>query len=253
MPVDPVPGEPVAVAECGPTRLLVVADYHAGLEVSLRREGVELRSRATDRRERLLSLLGTTDTDGVLFLGDLASAIGSPGAEEARELRELLTALTRRVPVTVTKGNHDGDIEAVVEDVSERYPLTVVEGPGTRIGSVGFAHGHTWPAREVMEAETVCTAHEHPVVRLEDEVGGARMERVWLRGRVNPEVFTDRYEGPPVPPADLVVFPGFNDLSGGTWVNVEGQSFLSPFLPDGLVDGEAYLLDGTRLGDYRRV
>jgi hypothetical protein len=36
-------------------------------------------------------------------------------------------------------------------------------------------------------------------------------------------------------------------------VNVEGQSFLAPFLPDGLASAEAYLLDGTRLGDYRRV
>lgn len=253
MPVEPLPGEPAAVADCGHERMLVVADYHAGLEVSLRREGVELRSRATERREAVLSLLADTGADRVLFLGDLGNAIGSPGKEEARELRELLTALTRRVPVTVTKGNHDGDIEDVVDDVSEAQPLTVVDGPGTRIGSVGFAHGHTWPAREVLDAETVCVAHEHPVVRLEDEVGGARMERVWLRGKVNPAAFAEQYDDPPESTPDLVVCPGFNDLSGGTWVNVEGQSFLSPFLPEGLTDGEAYLLDGTRLGDYRRV
>ena len=253
MSVEPLPGEPAAVADCGPQRLLVVADYHAGLEVSLRREGVELRSRASERREKVLSLLDRTGADGVLFLGDLANAIGAPGKEEARELRELLTALTRRVPVTVTKGNHDGDIEDVVEDVSEAHPVTVVDGPGTRVGAVGFAHGHTWPAHEVLTAETVCVAHEHPVVRLEDEVGGARMERVWLRGRLNADAFADRYDEPLDSGADVVVFPGFNDLSGGTWVNVEGQSFLSPFLPDGLVDGEAYLLDGTRLGAYRRV
>jgi len=50
-----------------------------------------------------------------------------------------------------------------------------------------------------------------------------------------------------------VVFPAFNDLSGGTWINVPGQTFLAPFLPDGLAEGEAYLLDGTRLGAYRGV
>jgi metallophosphoesterase superfamily enzyme len=49
------------------------------------------------------------------------------------------------------------------------------------------------------------------------------------------------------------VFPAFNDLTGGTWINVEGQEFLSPFLPDGLADGQAYLLDGTRLGAYEHV
>jgi hypothetical protein len=38
-------------------------------------------------------------------------------------------------------------------------------------------------------------------------------------------------------------------------VNVDGQGFLSPFLPDALVEAEteAYLLDGTRLGPFRSV
>jgi len=52
-----------------------------------------------------------------------------------------------------------------------------------------------------------------------------------------------------------VVFPAFNGRSGGTWVNVEGQGFLAPFLPAALVGDrtDAYLLDGTRLGPYRSV
>jgi hypothetical protein len=105
----------------------------------------------------------------------------------------------------------------------------------------------------VLAAETVCTAHEHPVVRLEDEVGGSRRERVWLRGRLAPAPFREHHgEGTEVG-EELVVFPAFNDTSGGTWVNVAGQDFLSPFLPEGLADGQAYLLDGTRLGRYDRV
>ncbi|MEF8840473.1 MAG: metallophosphoesterase [Haloarculaceae archaeon] len=251
MTVEPVPDEPAAVADCGGERALVVADYHAGLEVALRREGVEVRSRAADRRERTHRLLARTGADCVVFLGDLANAIGSPGREERAEIEELLSALTARVPVTVVKGNHDGDIEEVLADTEG---VTVVDGPGTRIGAVGFAHGHTWPSREVLSAETVCVAHEHPVVRLEDEVGGRRVERAWLRGRLDPEPFVEHHGDPSVGPgADLVVFPAFNELTGGTWVNVESQTFLSPFLPGGLADGEAYLLDGTRLGDYRRA
>jgi putative SbcD/Mre11-related phosphoesterase len=249
--VEPIPDHPAAVTTCGDERVLVLADYHAGLEVSLRREGVELRSRATERREAVRSLVAETGPDRVLFLGDLATAIGSPGAAERDELRELLTAVGRRASVTVVKGNHDGDIEAVVSDLP--VPVEVTDGAGVRLGSVGFAHGHTWPAPEVLAAETVCVAHEHPVVKLEDEVGGARKERVWLRGHLEPAAFAERYETLPSSTTALVVFPAFNDLSGGTWVNVEGQSFLSPFLPEGLADGQAYLLDGTRLGPYRGV
>ena len=251
MTVEPVPDEPAAVADCGEERALVLADYHAGLETALRRDGVEVRSRAADRRERTRRLLVRTEADRVVFLGDLANAIGSPGREEREELGDLLSALTARVPVTVVKGNHDGGVEEVVDDLGVD-DVTVADGPGMRIGTVGFAHGHTWPSREVLSAGTVCVAHEHPAVRLEDEVGGRRVERAWLRGRLDPAPFVEHH-GEVEIDGDLVVFPAFNELTGGTWINVPGQGFLSPFLPEGLADGEAYLLDGTRLGDYRRV
>jgi len=273
--VEPVPGEPAAVADLGTgERALVLADYHAGLEVALRRDGVELGTRADERRESVLALLDRTGADRVVVLGDLGNAIGDPGETERRELDELFTALTDRVPVTVTKGNHDGWLADLVEDLGygtdgadgadgagegagDRHLVTVTDGPGCRLGAVGFAHGHTWPAPAVVAAEVVCTAHEHPIVRMEDEVGGHRAERAWLRGRLDPAAFAEHAEAggeadPPSVDGDLVVFPAFNDLTGGTWVNEE-QTFLSPFLPEGLADGEAYLLDGTRLGDYRRV
>ena len=254
MQFEPVPGEPVGVADTGRSRILVIADYHAGLERSLRREGVELESRGETRSDRTMALVDRTGVDELLFLGDLATSIGAPRYGEADELEKLLRMLAARLPVTITKGNHDGEIESLVDEISMAHPVTVVDGPGVRIGSVGFAHGHTWPAPEVLAAETICIAHEHPVVRLEDEVGGARVERVWLRGQAAAEPFAQQLEAPNLEvAADLVVCPGFNELSGGTWVNVDGDDFLCPFLPDGLLDGEAYLLDGTRLGDYQRL
>ncbi len=249
MEVEPVPNAPAGVVETGEGRVLVVADYHAGIETVLRTEGVELDSRADQRRSQLLGLVAETDPDRLLVLGDLVHAIGEPWRAERAELQALFDELT--VPVTVVRGNHDGEVEAFLDSVG--YEVEVTAAEGTRLGRVGFAHGHTWPARSILEADVVCIGHEHPVVRLEDEVGGARMERVWLRGRLEPTVF-EQYHGATLDiHGDLVVFPAFNDLSGGTWVNVDGQEFLSPFLPEGLVNGEAYLLDGTRLGNYDAV
>lgn len=248
MGVEPVPGSPAAVVETGKERLLAVADYHAGLESVLRSEGVELASRGDERRARLLELVEGTEPGRVVVLGDLVHAIGDPWQAEREELAELFDALA--VPVVVVKGNHDGDVEPFLESLGG--DVTVTSTAGIRLGTVGFAHGHTWPAPEVLEADVVCVGHEHPVVRLADEVGGSRLERVWLRGRLDPAPFRSRDDSLDVD-GELVVFPAFNDLSGGTWVNVDGQEFLSPFLPDGLADGEAYLLDGTRLGPYREV
>ncbi len=245
-PVEPVPDEPAAVATLDGERALVVADYHAGIEGAFRSRGVEVDSRADERLEQLLDLVESTDVDRAVFLGDLAHWLGRPAGAELEELERLVEAVTERVPALLVKGNHDGAFEAELD-------LPVTDPAGVRLGDVGFAHGHTWPAPEVVEAAVVCVGHEHPAVRIEDAVGGARVERAWLRGGLAPAAFerdgvdVDRIDG------ELVVFPAFNDLVGSTWVNVPGQEFLAPFLPDGLADGEAYLFDGTRLGPYREV
>jgi metallophosphoesterase superfamily enzyme len=254
MGIEPIPGEPAALATCAGERLLVVADFHAGIEAGLRRKGVELPDHAPQRRESLVGLVETERPDRLLVLGDLGHAIGDTGREERAELLTLFDALPTDLPVTLVKGNHDGNAESLLDRVDK--PVEITPGHGVRIGEVGFAHGHTWPSPDVLRADVMCVAHEHPVVRLEDEVGGARVERVWLRGSLNPAPFREFHGDDDLEPGsdgELVVCPAYNGLSGGTWVNVEGQEFLAPFLPDGFADGEAYLLNGTRLGDYRRV
>jgi len=247
MAVEPVPGEPAAVADLPSGRALVVADYHAGLEAGLRAEGVELESAAADRRQHLVELLDRTGVAELVVLGDLTHAIGDPWDEEREEVEALLAAID--VPTTLVKGNHDGEVDSLVADTD----VTVTDTAGVRRGPVGFAHGHTWPSPAVLGADVVCVGHEHPMVRLEDEVGGTRAERAWLRGSLAADAFRDYYDEPLDVDGELVVCPAFNDRTGGTWVNVAGQSFLAPFLPAGLADGEAYLLDGTRLGPYRDV
>lgn len=253
--VEPLVGEPAAIADLRGERALVLADFHAGIEGALRYEnGVEVTSRARKRREHVHRLLAESGADRLVILGDFMHSIGGPGGAERGEIEVLLESLS--VPVTVVKGNHDGDIESIVENArSPRTPGSVPEvrvtpGDGCRLGDVGFVHGHSWPAPEVLGARVVCVGHEHPQVRLTDEVGGSRTERVWLRGSLSRDPFGDRVGA--WSEADLIVFPAFNELMGGTWVNV-GEDFLCPFLPEGLSDGEAYLLDGTRLGAYRDV
>ena len=280
--VEPVVGEPAAVADLGGERALLVADVHAGIEVGLRYErGVELGSRADERRTRLCSLIDGTDADRLVVLGDFAHRIAAPEGEERAELETLVRAVTDRVPLTLVEGNHDAGVADAFADeirvIGPKGGLLGAEaagergvdgdraGDGGRVGDaegrsdggrVGVVHGHTWPDPALRAADVVCMGHEHPQVRLEDAVGGARTERAWLRGPTTEGVFdepgadsTARTESTP----ELVVFPAFNERSGGTWINAEGGSFLSPSLPDGLASGEAYLLDGTRLGAYRRV
>ncbi|ALG82522.1 metallophosphoesterase [Halanaeroarchaeum sulfurireducens] len=245
--VEPVRDAPAATADLGSETALVIADYHAGVEEQLRRDGVELESRGPDRRARVRSLIDRTGADRVLFLGDLGNHIGEPSGAELEEPLELEHDL-HDVAVTLVPGNHDGRLGDVLE-------FDIADGDGVVFGSVGFVHGHSWPSEAVLDADVLAVGHEHPTVRLTDEVGGSRIERVWLRGPLSSDPF-ETHAGTdtvPVADADLVVFPGFNDLVGGTWVNVDEQDFLSPFLPDACPDADAYLLDGTRLGPFRAV
>jgi putative SbcD/Mre11-related phosphoesterase len=243
--VEPVLDARAATAEIPEGTALVLADYHAGIEAALRLEGVELRDASEQRRSRVLELLEESNADRLVVLGDLAHFVGAPMGDELAELEALLDALP--VPLTLVPGNHDGA-------VAERLDIDVEDSHGIRLGDVGFVHGHTWPAPDVLEADVICSGHEHVAVRLVDEVGGSQIEPGWLRGPLDSAAFTDRpdYEGIDIH-GEMIVFPAFNERSGGTQVNVSEQDFLSPFLPQGLEGGQVYLLDGTHLGDFEAV
>jgi metallophosphoesterase superfamily enzyme len=266
--VEPVVGEPAAVADLGDERTLLVADVHAGIEAGLRYErGVELADGADERRSRLLELIAATTPDRVVVLGDLVHRIGAPDGDEQEELEALVAAVTERVPLTLVEGNHDAGVaEAVASAIDVVDPRGGILGgdDASRGVSIGVLHGHTWPDPALWQADVICVGHEHPQVRLEDAVGGSRTARAWLRGPLLPAAFAgsgDEAESDEADvgrsfagdPPELVVFPAFNERSGGTWINVAGDDFLAPFLPDGLAAGDAYLLDGTRLGDFRSV
>jgi putative SbcD/Mre11-related phosphoesterase len=246
--IDPIPDERAAIARFDGERALVIADYHAGIEAAFRQQGVSVASRAGERRDRLLGLLAEHDPDRLIVLGDLMHSIGGPGGAEREEVETLTEALS--LPVTVSKGNHDGAIESWLPGV------TVSGTGGFREDGIGFAHGHAWPDPDLLTAEVLCIGHEHPQVRLTDEVGGEHVDPVWVRGALDSGPFVEHAStanaeailagwGTP----ELVLVPAFNDLVGGTWVN-EGD-FLTPFLSAGLPAGDVFLLDGTRLGDYR--
>lgn len=250
--IEPIPDRPAAVVDAA-ERSLVVADYHAGIEVGFRfEEGVELESRAPQRKATILELIDMTRPDRLIMLGDVTHSIGEPGGAERAELEVLFEDID--LPVTVAKGNHDGLFEAFVESSPEHFErITVTPSEGACLNSLGIAHGHTWPDPTVLEADVVCVGHEHPCVQLQDEVGGTRIERVWIRGQIDPTPFESAYETVIDDPPELVVFPAFNDLCGGTWVNVPEQEFLSPFLPAGLDSGTVHLLDGTHLGNLQSL
>lgn len=242
--VEPVVNEPAATVMTGEERYLLIADYHAGIERALRiHDGVSIESRASNRRQRLLDLIAETSPDRVIVLGDLMHSIGDPTYSEREEITRLVEAVSDHTAMTVVKGNHDGDLEEWITDVE------VVDAPGCVCNGLALSHGHTWPPASIFSADVLCIGHEHPQVRLEDSVGGSTVHQVWIRGRMRPSILADAIgESPPAIGPELVVMPSFNEISGGTWVNETEDPYLVPYLPDGLIEPQVYLLDGTNLG-----
>ena len=252
--IEPIGGAPAALVTTQTARLLVVGDVHAGIEDALRYErGVELPSAAAHRRYRLLGHCHNLDPDGIVILGDIGHSIAAPRGVESDEIATLLTALASHWPVTITPGNHDGDLRQWLDASGSIDPavlamIDVSPPAGTVIGGVGFLHGHTWPDPTVVDQPLICAAHEHLAVRLPDSVGGSVRSRAWLRATVARTALSDSdaAEGT----TRLVIFPAFNNRSGSTWLADGKNDFLSPYLPGVLKEGEAraYLLDGTDIG-----
>ncbi|ERG94562.1 metallophosphoesterase [Haloquadratum walsbyi] len=270
--VEPLPSVPAALAHIGTETALVIADYHAGIEIGLRYErGVELDSNAEDRRHRLLNLLTGHPVDRLIILGDAGHRIGNPDDKETQELTSVFEAVLNHAPITVVRGNHDAGIESVATAVETDSAQTgntidVTEASGINFGDIGFVHGHSWPDETVLDCDILCVGHEHPQLRVADHVGGSQQTRAWLRGPLDWTPFQNKleikttFESPDdtqtisQDPPDVIVFPAFNERSGGTKVNTN-EGFLSPFLPAAFQKNhtDAYLLDGTRLGPYQSV
>lgn len=247
MEAIPLPGHPALRVETGEGRVLVVADLHLGLEAELSQEGIGLPNQLPKLKKRLLELLERERPERLLFLGDVKHNIPVASWEEWRGLYSLLAEIQERVQVEIVPGNHDGDIEGMVP------PGTKLHGArGIRVGETGLAHGHAWPSPELLEAELLVLAHNHPAVELRSELGARVVEPVWLRCKLKPERLPLELREAVGGEVEVLVMPAFSELVAGAAVNKAiPEELLGPLFRAGAIDlpkAEVYLLDGTFLG-----
>ena len=55
------------------------------------------------------------------------------------DVSNLILSLSKKVKVSIVKGNHDGGIDRVVKE-----NIDVYDSEGFRIKNIGFAHGNAW-------------------------------------------------------------------------------------------------------------
>jgi putative SbcD/Mre11-related phosphoesterase len=178
-------------------RSIVIADVHLGYEVAMAKEGVYLHSVFHEVVEGLVYLLERERPKRLVINGDLKHSF----IPEWREKTELRTFIERISPlvseVILVRGNHDVGVlwlrELGVEVVDE-----------LEIGKWKLVHGH-----RLVEGEKFIIGHEHPAIRLRDEVGAVIKVPAFLVGK------------------RLVVLPAFSPWAYGNDILRE---IVSPFL-----------------------
>ena len=239
---------------------LVVADIHLGIEWDLYRSGINLPSQMEVRLGRILGYIQANSPDRVILLGDVKHNVPQVSWQEKDEIPRFLEALAEHTHVDIFPGNHDGGIELLF---NRQKDIRVHSVRGAVLDGVGYFHGHTWPAPELLAASHIIVAHNHPAIRFTDSFGYSIVEPAWIRTRFNTGVMKERFGSldfeNPVQWADpeLFVMPAFNELCGGVPFNESTQKdLLGPVFSSGGIELEAsevYLLDGTRLGILRNI
>ncbi len=254
MTAVPIYGTSALVVSIGRERTLVVADLHLGLEGELASKGISLPSQIPKVKERLLKLIERRKPDRLIFLGDVKHNVPIASWQEWRELPGFFEELKKLVYVEVIRGNHDGGLDGMIpKDVIIHGAKGIVLGKRRRIG---LMHGHTWPSPELLNTKLLVAAHNHPAVEFRDEIGGRTIEPIWLRAKLDASKFPKKVKGQikgELP--ELLVMPAFNELVGGAAVNRRiPKELIGPMFKAGAVKlekAEAYLLDGTFLGEVR--
>jgi len=234
----PIIDHPVLRVEGG---IVCAGDLHIGIETEYANKGVHIPSQTHVMEHELIDL-GSCGKRLVL-LGDIKHQVPGSSRQELTEIPGFLTRLADAFEgVDLVKGNHDGGIKKFLPGGVIIHPPT-----GFTLGDVGFAHGHTWPSKEVMSRRLLIVAHNHPAIMFKDGLGKVTTERCWLRCRFRDDAVTGYMELP----EELIVIPALNRSIGGFPVNIEGGRLLGPLFSRNLVELETagvYLVDGIHLG-----
>jgi len=229
-------------------KILVIADLHLGIEHDLYKKGIFIPSQAEKFQRIIEKLIKVTKAKTLVMLGDIKHEVPGISYREEKEIPKLLESLIKKVKVICCKGNHDSYLEKI-----SPKEVKIFSAKGFRIGNYGFFHGHAWPSKQLMKCDYLFMAHLHPIIQLKDKFGYSIVEQVWIKGKIFQAKVKKKYKIRKTGKLEVIIFPAFNRLLGGTFVNVKSASneLLGPLLRNNFVDmenAELYFLSGINLG-----
>jgi putative SbcD/Mre11-related phosphoesterase len=249
MPIDFVTGKPALLIG----RALVIADLHIGAERDYRAAGIAMPSKTPEMGAEIAALIRQTRAKRLIILGDVKHRVAGASFQEERELPAFLGALSKLASLELVPGNHDGGIGRVFPGIK------VHPSEGMMLGDCYLTHGHSWPNKKALEAETIITGHNHPQLEFRDRLGKRWRERAWIRAQLRRKPIEKHYGKTLGKLPGLLLMPAFGSLVGGWALNRsrgdagfdEGHGPITRCAD--LRHAVAYMLDGTLLGEVRDI
>ncbi|MEM3578319.1 MAG: metallophosphoesterase [Candidatus Bathyarchaeia archaeon] len=276
--IKPLTPHPAAIVKTQKTRTIVIADLHIGWEMALAERGIHIPTQTPRLLKNLLTLISKHKPDALLILGDVKHTVAKAELGEWQDIPEFFNQLKNHIKeVAVIRGNHDGNLEPLLPEGIKLQPAT-----GITIDGIGLFHGHRWPPPTLLKCETLMMGHVHPVLAFKDPAGFRITRQVWIKAKCDAtglaeallqkhgikierspeETLWKRYKIKPKT-KNLFIMPSFNDSLGGKPLNetkklgeVETEKIVGPILRSEAVkldEAEAYLLDGTFLGNLSQL
>jgi len=234
-------------------KALVIADLHIGISYELYKSGINIPSQVKQMKKTIEKLIKQTKARRLIILGDVKHDVPGISVQEMREIPEFLKALSRKIKVEICLGNHDTYLKEILPE-----EIKLHGSKGFKIKNFGFNHGHAWPSKELITCDHLIISHTHPTIQFTDKFGYRIIKPVWIKSKIDQEKVKKRYKVKKTGKLEVVIIPAFNDLLGGTPVNVKTTSdeLLGPLLKNNFIDmktAEIYLLDATYLGKLKDI
>ena len=276
--ITPLPPYPAALVRSNRVRTITITDLHIGWEMALSDEGIHVPSQTSKLLKKLKELLNIYKPEKLLILGDIKHTVATAEKIEWQDVPEFFNEARKHVAeISIIRGNHDGNLDALLPENVKTMPAT-----GVTVNDTGFFHGHQWPSPDLLGCKTLVMGHVHPVVAFRDPAGFRVTRQVWVKTNCNAtelarillrknkikiEENSEKtlYKHFKIKPktSQLFIMPSFNDFLGGRPLNerkpahkLDSEMVAGPVLRSEAVDmknAETYLLDGTFLGTLEQL
>ncbi len=142
---------------------VIIADIHLGYESSLADEGITVpRVHKKKILNRLSTILDRYSPKNLIIAGDLKHEFSKNRDQEFREIFEIIDYIQERTHLSIVRGNHDNFLRTITE--SAGVPLYEEK---IDLGEIRVTHGH----RMVDNEKILLMGHEHPSLKIRDEIG----------------------------------------------------------------------------------